>query len=36
MINVSSGGVVPNVKIPAAPGFQIPGAKTIRDLTVCR
>jgi NADPH2 dehydrogenase len=33
MINVSTGWVVPNVKIPAAPGFQIPAAKTIRNLT---
>lgn len=33
LIHVSSGGVVPNVHIPAAPGFQIPPAKIIKDQT---
>lgn len=33
LIHVSSGGVVPNVKIPAAPGFQIPPAKIIKAQT---
>ena len=33
IINVSTGGVVSNVHIPAAPSFQIPAAKIIKDLT---
>jgi NADPH2 dehydrogenase len=33
LIHVSTGGVVPNVKIPVAPAFQIPAAKIVRDLT---
>jgi len=33
IIHVSTGGLVPHVKIPAAPGFQIPAAKIIKDLT---
>lgn len=33
IIHVSSGGVVPNVTIPAAPGFQIPPAKKIKVQT---
>ncbi|MBI9103976.1 MAG: NADPH dehydrogenase NamA [Spirochaetales bacterium] len=33
IIHVSTGGVVPNVKIPAAPGFQIPAAKIIKEKT---
>lgn len=33
IIHVSSGGVIPHVKIPAAPGFQIPPAKIIKSLT---
>ena len=33
LINVSSGGVVHDAKIKAAPGFQIFAAKIIKDLT---
>ncbi|MBI9108170.1 MAG: NADH:flavin oxidoreductase/NADH oxidase [Spirochaetales bacterium] len=33
IINVSSGGVVHKAKIPAAPGFQVPAAKIIKNLT---
>lgn len=33
LIHVSSGGVVPNVKIPADPGFQIPPARIIKTRT---
>ncbi len=33
MVHVSSGGVVPHVKIPLGPGYQIPAARTIRDRT---
>jgi len=33
MIHVSSGGVVPDVHIPAAPSFQIPAAKIIKKMT---
>ncbi|HEY0785345.1 MAG TPA: NADH:flavin oxidoreductase/NADH oxidase, partial [Acidobacteriaceae bacterium] len=30
MIDVSSGGLIPNVKIPSAPGYQVPFAARIR------
>jgi 2,4-dienoyl-CoA reductase-like NADH-dependent reductase (Old Yellow Enzyme family) len=30
LIDVSSGGLIPNAKIPAGPGFQIPFAERIR------
>jgi len=33
LVHVSTGGVVPYAKIPAAPGYQIPSAKIIRDNT---
>jgi len=33
MVHVSTGGVVPYAKIPVGPGYQIPSAKTIRELT---
>ncbi|MDC7231906.1 MAG: NADPH dehydrogenase NamA [Spirochaetales bacterium] len=33
LVHVSTGGVVPHVVIPAAPGFQIPAAKIIKTLT---
>lgn len=32
-IDCSSGGLVPNARIPAAPGFQTPFAHTVRDRT---
>lgn len=32
-IHVSTGGVVPHVHIPVKPGFQIPAAHTIKQLT---
>ncbi len=31
LIDVSSGGLVPNVRIPVAPGFQVPFAARIRE-----
>ena len=33
MIDVSSGGMVPNAKIPSAPGYQVPFAARIRRET---
>jgi 2,4-dienoyl-CoA reductase-like NADH-dependent reductase (Old Yellow Enzyme family) len=33
LIDCSSGGVVPNATIPAAPGYQVPFAETIRKKT---
>jgi 2,4-dienoyl-CoA reductase-like NADH-dependent reductase (Old Yellow Enzyme family) len=33
LIDCSSGGIVPGVKIPAGPGYQIPFAATIRKET---
>jgi NADPH2 dehydrogenase len=33
IVHVSTGGVVPNVKIPAGPAFQIPAARIIKNLT---
>ena len=31
LVDVSSGGMVPNAKIPAGPGFQVPFAERIRE-----
>jgi 2,4-dienoyl-CoA reductase-like NADH-dependent reductase (Old Yellow Enzyme family) len=31
LVDVSSGGLVPNAKIPAGPGFQVPFAQRIRN-----
>lgn len=33
LIDCSSGGLVPDAKIPAAPGYQVPFAETIRKQT---
>ncbi len=33
MIHVSTGGVVPHVNIPISPGYQIPAAKKIKEMT---
>lgn len=33
LIDCSSGGLVPNAKIPAAPGYQVPFAETTRSQT---
>jgi NADPH2 dehydrogenase len=33
IVHVSSGGVVPHVKIPLKPAYQIPAARIIKDLT---
>ncbi len=33
LVHVSSGGVVPHVKIPLGPGYQIPAARIIREAT---
>ncbi len=33
IIHVSSGGVVADARVPAAPGYQIPAARLIRELT---
>jgi len=33
LIDCSSGGLVPDAKIPAAPGYQVPFAETIRNQT---
>lgn len=33
LIDCSSGGLVPDAKIPAAPGYQVPFAETIRNRT---
>ncbi len=32
IVHVSTGGVVPHVKIPLGPSYQIPAAKTVKEL----
>ncbi|AXI78583.1 NADH:flavin oxidoreductase/NADH oxidase [Peterkaempfera bronchialis] len=33
LLDVSTGGIAPDARIPVAPGFQVPFAETVRSLT---